>query len=209
MAVEDRESMLVVLAAPSGTGKSTIAKTLFERMPRLAFSVSHTTRSPRPGEEDGRHYHFTEPSAFEAMIAADAFAEWAPVHSHRYGTSKAEVSRLTTAGRDILFDVDVQGADQLVAAYPDAVSIFVVPPSLEELERRLRGRGTETEEQLGVRLANARGELACAERFSYLVVNDDLGQAIDDVTAIVQGEACSRRRNPNLLAHVRHMAGLL
>jgi len=199
--------MLVILAAPSGTGKSTIARQLFKRLPRLSFSVSHTTRGPRPGEETGIHYHFVSDATFDAMVAEDAFAEWAHVHTNRYGTSKAVVEALSQAGKDILFDVDVQGAEQLLAAYPDAVSLFVVPPSLAELERRLRGRGTENEDQLATRLGNARKELRCAQMFTYLVVNDDLETAIDECHGILVAEAHKRTRNPKLAEHVRRMAG--
>ncbi len=206
MPEHDRDGLLIIIAAPSGTGKSTIAKALFERMPRLAFSVSHTTRPPRPGEVDGQHYHFVSDATFAAMIDDDAFAEWARVHDRHYGTSKGEVARLGDAGKDILFDVDVQGAELLLAAYPDAVSIFVVPPSLEELERRLRGRGTESPDQLATRLANARRELSCADQFSYVVVNSDLRVAIDAVQTVIEAEGHRRLRNPRLASYVRDMA---
>ena len=199
--------MLVILAAPSGTGKSTIARELFKRRSKLSFSVSHTTRPPRPGEADGVHYHFTDDATFEQMVEQDAFAEWAHVHKRRYGTSKSEVERLSDQGRDILFDVDVQGAEQLLSAYPEAVSIFIVPPSLEVLEARLRGRGTEDAEQVQTRLKAAQSELACATMFTYLIVNDDLSTAIEQVDGILAAEEHRRSGNPMLEAFVRRMAG--
>ncbi len=191
--------LLIVLTAPSGTGKSTVARHLFALQPRLRFSVSHTTRRPRPGEEDGVHYHFVDDATFDRMVAAGAFAEWAHVHKERYGTSRAEIDRLTAAGFDVLLDVDVQGARELMESYPAAVSIFLLPPSLEELERRLVGRGTESPEQLATRLTTARAELREATRFRYLVVNDQVERAATDFLSITRAERCRRDRNQDLL----------
>ncbi len=191
--------LLIVLTAPSGTGKSTVARHLFALQPRLRFSVSHTTRRPRPGEEDGVHYHFVDDATFDRMVAEGAFAEWAHVHKQRYGTSRAEIDRLTGAGFDVLLDVDVQGARQLLESYPDAVSVFLLPPSLEELERRLVGRGTESPEQLATRLETARTELREAARFRYVVVNDEVERAAADFLSITRAERCRRDRNEDLL----------
>lgn len=191
--------LLVVLTAPSGTGKSTVAQHLFALQPRLRFSVSHTTRRPRPGEEDGTHYHFVDDATFDEMVAGGAFAEWAHVHKQRYGTSRAEIDRLTGAGFDVLLDVDVQGARQLMESYPDAVSVFLLPPSLGELERRLVGRGTESREQLATRLGTARTELREAARFRYVVVNDEVERAAADFLSILHAERCRRDRNEDLL----------
>ncbi|PIE19898.1 MAG: guanylate kinase [Proteobacteria bacterium] len=179
------------MTGPSGSGKSTVLERLMARDPRLALSVSHTTRSPRPAEQQGVCYHYVSDEAFAALVEAGGFAEWADVHVHRYGTSHAEIARLRAEGRDIIFDIDVQGGDQLHAAYPDAVRVFVLPPSMAVLEARLRGRGTETAEQLEVRLNNARGEIARAGDYDYIIVNDRLEEAVEDFHAIIQAE---RRR---------------
>lgn len=180
--------MLIILAGPSGTGKSTILKKLFSEDERLAFSVSHTTRPPRDGEVDGREYHFVDDATFDRMVEAGAFAEWAHVHRRRYGTSRAEVDRLLTAGKDPVFDIDVVGADNLHRAYPDAVRVFILPPSLAKLEARLRGRGTEGEAMIQTRLANAKAEIAAAPRFDYLVINQSVDEAAASLSAIIRGE---------------------
>ncbi|MCC6625696.1 MAG: guanylate kinase [Deltaproteobacteria bacterium] len=194
--------MLVVLAGPSGTGKSTLLARAFAADPRLSFSVSHTTRPPRAGEVDGQAYHFVDEATFDHMIEVNAFAEWAHVHSRRYGTSKAEVQRLRDADRDIVFDVDVQGAAALTAAYPEAVSVFILPPSFASLEARLRGRGTEGEAQLAVRLANARREIAEANTFTYTIVNDDVATAAAALVAIIRAERLRTSRRPDLASRV-------
>jgi len=205
----DREqappALLIVLAGPSGTGKSTIIKDWFARDSRLAFSVSHTTRPPRAGERDGVDYHFVDDAAFDAMILASEFAEWANVHKRRYGTSKAEIQRLTDAGKDPVFDIDVVGADNLKRAYPDCVRVFILPPSLATLEARLRGRGSEQEAMIQTRLANARHEIAQAERFDYLVTNASVTLAADSLAAIIKAERVRASRHPEL--PVRLLAG--
>lgn len=180
--------LLIVLAGPSGTGKSTVLKEVFAVDPRLAFSVSHTTRAPREGEIEGREYHFVADEAFDALVAEDAFVEWAHVHGRRYGTAKAEIRRLQEAGFDIVFDIDVQGAENLCQAMPEAVSIFLLPPSLATLDGRLRGRGTETAANLELRLANARREIARAPAFQYLLVNASIQEAAQNLRAIVAAE---------------------
>ena len=181
---------MLILGAPSGAGKSTVAQRLFEVEPALSLSVSHTTRPPRRGEVDGVAYHFTSDATFDRMVAEGAFAEWAHVHAHRYGTSRAEIERLWAEGREILFDIDVQGASQLVRAYPSAVTVFMLPPSPAELERRLRGRGSEAEELVRLRLANARKEVAASAMYEFLVLNDDLGRAVADFRAILRAARC-------------------
>jgi guanylate kinase len=177
--------LMVILGAPSGAGKSTLVGKVRAQDPRLAFSVSHTTRPPRGEEQDGVAYHFVADETFETMIQDGAFAEWAHVHARRYGTSHGEIQRLWRAGKDIVFDIDVQGAEQLVAGYPDAVSLFILPPSLTELERRLRGRGTDSEDQITLRLRTAIEELRCAERYRFTVINDDLDRAVHQFQAIL------------------------
>ena len=198
-------ALLIVLAGPSGTGKSTIIKDWFARDPRLAFSVSHTTRPARAGERDGVDYHFVDNAAFDAMVEVGDFAEWANVHQRRYGTSKAEIRRLSDAGKDPVFDIDVVGADNLKQAYPDCVRIFILPPSLAILEARLRGRGTEAEAMIQTRLANARNEIAQAGRFDYLVTNGSVALAAAALEAIIQAERQRASRHPEL--PVRLLAG--
>lgn len=188
------KGLLIVLCGPSGTGKSTLLRELFRRDPRLSFSVSHTTRPPRASEVEGTAYYFVDDTRFLAMVDANAFAEHAHVHAHRYGTSRHEIARLHAAGRDIVFDIDVQGSDNLRRAYPDAVAIFLLPPSLAVLEARLRGRGTEMEDIVRLRLANARREIAAAPRFEYLVTNADLGAAVDTLHAIIVAERARSSR---------------
>jgi guanylate kinase len=182
------EGLLVVLTAPSGAGKTTLARRVFELEPRLRFSVSHTTRAPREGECQGVDYHFVSDPVFDALEAEGAFAEWAHVHERRYGTSRAEIARLRKAGADILLDIDYQGAEQLLRAYPEAVGVFLTPPSLQELERRLVGRGTESQEQVALRLASARRELLAAPKFQYLIVNQVVEEAVADFRAILRAE---------------------
>ncbi|MCA9514213.1 MAG: guanylate kinase [Myxococcales bacterium] len=188
---EPQPGLLIVMTGPSGVGKSTVLRGLLGSDARLALSVSHTTRPPRPGEREGVDYYYVDDDTFGAMVAAEAFAEWAPVHARRYGTSKAEIARLRAAGRDIVLDIDVQGAEQLRSVYPDAVSIFILPPSITALEARLRGRKTEDEAQLAIRLARSEAEIACAGTYHYLIVNDDVAQAVADFAAIIRAE---RRR---------------
>jgi guanylate kinase len=165
---------LVVVAGPSGCGKSTLLRRLLAEHKRFAFAVSCTTRAPRPGERDGREYYFLAPEDFERRVAAGEFAEWEAFFGNRYGTLKAEIERLRQAGRHVVFDLDVKGALNVKGLYPEALLVFVEPPSLDVLERRLRGRGSESEEQIALRLARSREELALAPRFDARLVNDDL-----------------------------------
>ena len=191
------------MSGPSGSGKSTVATRVLNSLDRLRFSVSHTTRSPRPGERDGHDYYFVDKATFEAMISATGFAEWARVHDRFYGTSLAEIERLRSAGYDILLDVDVQGAAQLRQHFDDAVYVFFLPPSLEALEQRLRGRGTESDEQLALRLATARTDLEHGDLFDYVVVNVQVDDAVADLSGIVRAERCRRTRRGALVDTLR------
>lgn len=195
----DQRGLMVVLTAPSGTGKTTVAERVLAAEPNLAFSVSHTTRPPRAGEVEGRDYHYVDDGAFEALVTAGGFAEHARVHARRYGTSHAEIHRLWGEGRDILFDIDPQGAFQLMAAYADAISIFMLPPSMAALEARLRGRHTDSEEQIQIRLANARSEIACAPRYRYVIINDDVERAAQTFRAILAAERAKTDRHAETL----------
>jgi guanylate kinase len=171
------EGRIIIMTAPSGTGKTTVAKLVFERFENLRFSVSHTTRPGRQGEEHGCSYYFVGDAEFDRMVEENAFAEWAHVHKRRYGTSRAEVQRLLSDGYDILLDVDVQGARSLRKVYPDAISVFLLPPSMVELSRRLTGRGTESDAQLTTRLNTARDEVMDAKDFDFVIVNENIERA--------------------------------
>lgn len=183
--------MLLVLSAPSGCGKTTILKQVMAEMPNLVFSVSHTTRQPRPGEVDGQDYHFVSREQFKTIRDhhPSGFLEWAEVHGNFYGTSRQDVADQLVEDKDVILDIDVQGAAQ-IRQNTKSVSIFITPPSLDELERRLRGRGTETEESLTTRLANAGKEMEDADNYTYLIVNDKLDEAVRALQAIIIAERC-------------------
>lgn len=199
----------LVLSAPSGGGKTTIARALLDRREDVGYSVSCTTRAPRPGERDGVDYHFLDPAEFERRIARGDFAEWAAVHGNRYGTLRSEVKRVMDDGKHVMLDIDVQGARQLSAALPEAVTVFVIPPSVEVLVARLLGRRSEDAEALALRLRNARAELLEAERYQYVVVNDDLERSIARVSAIIDEETLKRERLPALGGQVEGLIARL
>ena len=187
--------LLLILSSPSGAGKTSLCSRLRDEFKKLSFSVSHTTRKPRPTEVDGREYHFVEHAGFEQMIAENAFAEHAHVHGNLYGTSVREIERARTEAEGVLFDIDYQGARQIKATYPEAVGVFILPPSLSELERRLRGRGTEDEAATARRLQAAKQEIAHYAFFDYVIVNDDLDEAYAKLRGVVLAERCRRERH--------------
>jgi guanylate kinase len=191
--------LLVIISSPSGAGKTTLCNRLRKEFPLLAFSVSHTTRKPRIGEQDGREYHFVDVERFKGMVATQAFAEWAEVHGNFYGTSlrEIEIARENKAG-GILFDIDYQGARQIRAKVPEAVAVFILPPSMEELERRLRSRASDDEATVQKRLAKARLEIENYGLFDYLVVNDDLERAYDRLRGVLLAESARRSRKAPL-----------
>jgi guanylate kinase len=195
----------VVLSAPSGAGKTTIAKALVEHVPDVVFSVSATTRPAREHEVDGVDYHFVSEGDFRSMMEADELVEWAEVHGYLYGTSRKAVQTALDDRKFLILDVDVQGAKQMREHVPDAVLVFVLPPSASALVERLRDRGTEGEDTLVRRIKNARGELEKAEEFDYVVVNDDLERAIDDVRGIVLAEGRRRVRAIDLSNGIRQL----
>jgi guanylate kinase len=189
---------LFILSAPSGAGKTTLIRKLLSTPDfaggNLHFSVSHTTRAPRRGEADGVAYHFVDRKAFEASIEADGFLEWAEVHGNYYGTSKDEVLPVLEAGRDVLLDLDVQGAEILMRRFPDAASVFILPPSLAELRRRLTGRGLDDAATVERRLAVALSEMQHFERYRYAIVNDDAGRAGAVLASIILARRHYNRR---------------
>jgi guanylate kinase len=176
----------VVLAATSGTGKTTLARRLVESSPAYVFSISATTRPPRPGERDGVDYHFLSQETFERRVAEGAFAEWARVHDRLYGTPRAELETAANRGEHVVLDIDVQGARQIRDAVPEACLIFVLPPSVDIMMARLEGRGTEQPAEVARRLRSARDELQAVPDFDYVVVNDDLDTCLADIRAIVE-----------------------
>jgi guanylate kinase len=195
----------IILSAPSGGGKTTIAKELLRRRTDLGYSVSCTTRSPRVGEVDGRDYYFLSLVEFERRRDAGEFAESAEVHGNMYGTLRSEIERVLSSGRHVVMDIDVQGAQQFTRVFPESVTIFVLPPSAEVLLERLRRRRTESKEQLAKRLQSALQELQAVELYQYVVTNDDLAKAVHRVSSIVDAEVVSRER----VAGLRHQVSLL
>ena len=179
------KGLLIVYTGASGVGKGTIMKELLRKNPNLRLSVSATTRAPREGEVDGREYYFVSPERFDEMIAEDGFLEHAEYVGNKYGTPKEAVFRMLDQGLDVILEIEVKGFLQVKQACPDCVTIFIAPPSYEELESRLRGRGTETEEVVAKRLNTAREELQSQNLFDYVVVNDDVDRATDEVLSII------------------------
>jgi guanylate kinase len=195
----------LILSAPSGGGKTTITRMLLERRRDVGYSTSCTTRAPRNGEVDGRDYHFLSPAEFTARRDRQEFAETAEVHGNLYGTLKAEIERVLSSGRHVVMDIDVQGARQLAAAYPEAVLVFLLPPTADVLLDRLRGRQTESRDDLVRRIRGAREELRAAISYHYVVVNDDRERAYDRVAAIIDAEAVRHDRLANLSVQVRRL----
>ncbi|HRG14870.1 MAG TPA: guanylate kinase [Pseudomonadota bacterium] len=184
---------LFIVAAPSGSGKSTLVNALLAREPDICLSISYTSRGPRPGEEDGKHYHFVTREKFEEMASEGDFFEYAIVHGDLKGTARQSVEPLLAAGKDVLLEIDYQGAQRVRAQVPSAVSIFILPPSRPELERRLRTRAKDTEATILRRLADSRKEIAHAWEFDYVVVNEDFEVALGQISTIVRATRLHRR----------------
>ena len=196
-----RKGLLVVVSGPSGAGKGTICQALLEKTP-FAYSVSATTRKPRAGEVDGESYYFLSVEAFEEMIEKDELLEWAKVYDNYYGTPLKKVEEKLAAGEDILLEIDTQGAMKVREKFPEGVYIFILPPSLAELERRIRGRDTETEEVLQKRLAAAIDEIEAGKCYKYVVTNDEVDGAVDAVCAILAAERRLVSRNGELFDEI-------
>lgn len=184
---------LFVIAAPSGAGKTSLVRALMQREPSLRFSVSYTTRSQRPNEVDGRDYYFVTRDEFEAMVARGEFLEHARVFDNCYGTARGQVEAALAAGQDLILEIDWQGAQQIRRALPESVTVFILPPSREELERRLRGRGTDAEEVIQRRLRDAAADMTHWQEFDFVVVNDDFDAALGSLLGVVRGGDAARR----------------
>ena len=199
-----RRGLMLILSSPSGAGKTTISRMLLGRDGELALSVSATTRPIRAGEVDGVHYHFVSQAEFDVMVDDDAFYEWATVFGHSYGTPKAAIRAGLKDGRDFLFDIDWQGTQQLYQKdQQDVVRVFILPPSLDELQRRLTGRGTDSAEVIEARMARARAEISHWDGYDYVVVNDDVEDCYGKVAQILAAERMKRARQTGLIGFVR------
>jgi guanylate kinase len=180
-----KKGCLFIISAPSGTGKSTVVGELLKRKADLHYSISYTTRKPRKGEKDGVDYRFVDEKTFKKLIDEDFFAEWANVYGSFYGTPKKEIKDALAAGRSVIFDIDVQGGMNLKKKFPDAVTIFLTPPSFEVLKKRLSGRKTDSPEEIAKRLDVSRMEMGCKDKYDYCVVNDSVSGACDEISAIM------------------------
>ena len=204
----DRRGLLIVLSSPSGAGKTTISRMLLGADPEVTMSISATTRPMRPGESDHVHYHFVDDAEFDRMIKAGEFVEWARVFGYRYGTPKAPVKAALKEGRDILFDIDWQGARQLEPDFGEhLVTIFLLPPSMQELERRLRARGTDSEDVIGDRMRRAADEIEHWAEYEYVMVNDDMEKCLGRVRSIVAAERSKRTGQIGLHRFVQDLIG--
>ena len=201
-----RRGLLIVLSSPSGAGKSTISRMLLAADSEVTMSVSATTRAKRPGERDDVDYHFVDDPEFDRLVDEGEFVEWAPVFGHRYGTPKAPVKAALKAGSDILFDIDWQGTQQLQAAMgEDLVTIFILPPSMAELERRLHTRGTDSDEVIASRMDRASGEISHWPEYQYVLINRDTAECLSEVRSIVAAERLKKTRQIGLVTFVREL----
>lgn len=199
-----RRGLMFILSSPSGAGKTTLSRMLLARDPEIRLSVSATTRPPRAGEVDGVHYHFVSDSAFDQMVEEDDFYEWAHVFGHRYGTPKDKIRAALKEGQDFLFDIDWQGTQQLYQKdQQDVVRVFILPPSIDELHRRLKGRATDSAEVIAARMERARAEISHWDGYDYVIINDDVDVCFEKVRAILEAERMKRARQTGLIPFVR------
>lgn len=201
-----RRGLMFILSSPSGAGKTTISRMLLDADEEIRLSVSVTTRKPRPGEIEGVHYHFVSDAEFDAMIEEDDFYEWAPVFGHRYGTPKGRIRTALKDGQDFLFDIDWQGTQQLYQKdQQDVVRVFILPPSIAELRRRLEGRATDDADTIDARMERARSEISHWDAYDYVVINDDVGGCFAKVREILHAERMKRQRQTGLIPFVREL----
>ena len=201
-----RRGLMFILSSPSGAGKTTISRMLLERDAEIRLSVSVTTRPIRPGEVDGKDYIFVDQPAFDRMVEEELFLEWATVFGHSYGTPKAQVKAGLREGQDFLFDIDWQGTQQLYQKLEtDVVRVFILPPSIDELRRRLTGRGTDSAEVIAARMERARGEISHWDGYDYVVVNDDVEACFEKVREVLHAERMKRARQTGLIGFVREL----
>lgn len=203
-----RRGVMFILSSPSGAGKTTISRMLLDADPDIKLSVSVTTRTPRPGEVDGVHYYFVSDAEFDRLVEEDDFYEWAPVFGHRYGTPKGRIRNALKEGQDFLFDIDWQGTQQLYQKdQQDTVSVFILPPSLDELHRRLTSRALDSEEVVNSRMERARAEISHWAEYDYVVINDDVDACFTKVREILHAERMRRTRQTGLIPFVRELMG--
>jgi len=191
--MKKKQGLLFVVSAPSGAGKTTLCRAITDSLEQLTHSISYATRKPRPGEIDGRDYYFVSPERFQAMIKAGDFAEWAEVHSNLYGTSRRVLDDMIAKGIDVILDIDTQGAKQIKQKYGNAVYIFIMPPSLEILEERLRNRKSDHEDEIKKRMRRSREEIKDYAMYDYIIVNRDFDRALTEIRSVVIAERCRTR----------------
>jgi len=203
-----RRGLMFILSSPSGAGKTTLSRMLLAKDNEIKLSVSATTRPPRPGEIDGVHYHFVSDAEFDRMVDEDDFYEWAHVFGHRYGTPKGMIRAALKEGQDFLFDIDWQGTQQLYQKdQQDVVRVFILPPSIDELHRRLKGRATDSPEVIAARMERARAEISHWDGYDYVIINDDVNLCFEKVCAVLEAERMKRARQTGLIPFVRGLMG--
>jgi len=201
----DEKGQIFVITAPSGTGKTTIIDSVRKNMGGIGYSISHTTRMPREGEVNGYHYYFVDRAGFQKMIEAHEFIEWAVVYDHLYGTSISSIDRELSSGKDVLMDLDIQGAEEIKRQFPESVSIFILPPSTETLKERLKGRSTDEKIHIDLRMRNAVEEIQRCRDYDFIIVNDDLNEAVREIEAIITAQRAHRKRRFPLVQKIFHL----
>lgn len=205
MEIGPKNGQILVITAPSGTGKTTIIDIVRKNIGGVGYSISHTTRRPRQGEINGRHYYFVDRREFEKMIEANEFVEWAVVYDQLYGTSIPSISRELSLDKDLLMDVDIQGAREIRRRFPESLSIFILPPSMDILKERLKGRSTNEEVDIDLRMKKALGEIQQCRDYDFIIVNDDLNQAAREIEAIIIAQRAHRKRRLPLVQKIFHL----